>query len=272
MKYLWIILMVVTFRVHVGQAEKLNTTEIEALLREGNQFFREANLAMQTNKTYAIENYKKAILRYERIANHAGIKNGKLYYNIGNGYFRMNDLGRAILYYRRALRYIPSDPNLLQNLEYARSRRMDKITEKQQVRLFKTIFFWHYEFSMKTKFFVFAVSFAMIWIFAIIRLFRKYSGTLWVICCCVFVAGIFFISLGIEWFYNARVEDGVIIQKQAVARKGDGESYEPAFKEPLHAGTEFNVIEKRQDWLYIELMDSRRCWIPTASAGLVKSG
>jgi len=124
---------------------------------------------------------------------------------------------------------------------------------------------------MKIKFFIFMVFFGMIWVFAIIRLFWKLSSISWGLYSCVFIASIFLISSVIEWVHDRTAEDGVIVAEQVIARKGDGESYEPAFKEPLHAGTEFNVVERRQDWLYIELMDSRRCWIPSASAELVRT-
>lgn len=49
----------------------------------------------------------------------------------------------------------------------------------------------------------------------------------------------------------------------------DGQSYEPSFKDPLHAGTEFVLLEVRNEWSHIELPDGRQCWIPTDSASLV---
>ena len=45
--------------------------------------------------------YLKAALRFERIAQEGNIQNGKLYYNMGNTYFRMGDIGRAIRDMRR---------------------------------------------------------------------------------------------------------------------------------------------------------------------------
>src|SRR5262249_60434838 len=47
--------------------------------------------------------YQQAIAGYEQLVA-AGIHNAKLYYNLGNAYFRLNDLGHAILHYRRGLR------------------------------------------------------------------------------------------------------------------------------------------------------------------------
>jgi len=55
----------------------------------------------------------------------AGFANGELYYNLGNTYLKSDDLGRAILWYERARRWLPRDPDLAFNLEYARSQRKD---------------------------------------------------------------------------------------------------------------------------------------------------
>jgi hypothetical protein len=44
----------------------------------------------------------------------------------------------------------------------------------------------------------------------------------------------------------------------------------PSFTEPLHAGTEFVMIEKREGWYHIRLADDRTCWVPEKSVGLVR--
>jgi hypothetical protein len=47
-------------------------------------------------------------------------------------------------------------------------------------------------------------------------------------------------------------------------------AYAPSFTEPLHAGTEFVMIEKREGWYYIRLADDRTCWVPEKSVGPVE--
>ena len=83
------------------------------------------------------------------------------------------------------------------------------------------------------------------------------------------VAALLLGSLAVEAAVASRQEAGVVLSQQVVARKGDGASYEPSFEDPLHAGTEFLLIETRGDWRHIELPDGRRCWIPANSADLV---
>ena len=77
-----------------------------------------------TDPESAGDYYRKAILHYERLVA-SGVRNGNLYYNIGNVWFRLDDMGRAILNYKRSELYNPADPNLEQNLQFARSRRVN---------------------------------------------------------------------------------------------------------------------------------------------------
>ncbi len=62
---------------------------------------------------------------------------------------------------------------------------------------------------------------------------------------------------------------GVVIAPEVTARKGDGETYQPSFTAPLYSGTEFDLLEQRPDWWYIELEDGARCWIPSWGGELV---
>ena len=48
-----------------------------------------------------------------------GFRNGAVYYNLGNAYYRAGEFGRAILNYRKAKPYRPQDPLLEANLQQA---------------------------------------------------------------------------------------------------------------------------------------------------------
>jgi tetratricopeptide (TPR) repeat protein len=245
----------------------MDRNDIIKLYTQGNEFFRQANENRRPQQ--AKELYTKAVMRYERIVKEGKIKNGKLFYNIGNIYFRMGDIGRAILNYRRAQYFIPDDPNLYQNLAYARSRRFDKIEEKQQTKMLKTLLFWHYDLSSKTRSIIFIVCFALLWFGASIRLFSKKTIKRWYLAGTGIVAFLFLTSLLYEITIERKNKAGVILAEEVLGRKGDSEAYQPSFKEPLHAGTEFSLVEERERWVHIELNDGRRCWIPSKTAGLM---
>ena len=101
----------------------------------------------------AWEYMQQAIAAYEQLVV-SGIHNAKLYYNLGNAYLHLNDLGQAILYYRRGLRLEPDNPRLQANLQYARSRRVDQIEASPQLRLWHSILFWHDDLRLGTQMFL----------------------------------------------------------------------------------------------------------------------
>jgi len=245
--------------------------DVADLFSQGKELFRQANQAAATDPDKALELYRRSAMRFERIVKDGDIHNGKLFYNIGNVYFRMKDVGRAILNYRRAQQYIPNDPNLNQNLEYALVRRLDSIDERQQTRILRTLFFWHYDLSTRVRSTMFGVFFVCFWGVAARRLLvRKAPAGLWSLVVCLVAAGLCVGSLLVDAVAYRTVRPGVITAAEAVARKGDSATYQPSFKEPLHPGTEFRLVETRANWYHIGLSDGRRCWVPTRSAELVR--
>ena len=264
----WFGLLVVCFSTCAWGAS-LPEEELQDLFSQGKALFRQGNQAAATDPAMAKELYRKAALRFERIIRDGGIRNGKLDYNIGNAYFRMGDLGRAILHYRRAERYRPHDPNLLQNLKYARSRRLDRIEEQQKTRVLKTLLFWHYDLSVQTRSVIFAVGSLLFWVGLSARIVTRKSVPRWPLACLGLIVFLFLASLVFEGFFANRQREGVIMAENVLARKGDGKTYQPSFKDPLHAGTEFRVLENRNQWYQIELRDGRRCWIPHTAAELI---
>lgn len=77
-------------------------------------------LFYQANSLYKEAKYKEAISAYEELLDN-NIETGAVCYNLGNTYFKAGQRGRAILNYLRAGRLAPRDPDLRENLSYARS-------------------------------------------------------------------------------------------------------------------------------------------------------
>ena len=55
--------------------------------------------------------YERAARGFASIAD-SGVVNAALFYNLANSYLKSGDLGRAILWYERALELSPRDPDL----------------------------------------------------------------------------------------------------------------------------------------------------------------
>ena len=232
---------------------------------EANSFFRQAGTVKDTAR--AAELYNKALLRYEHIAQE-GVHNGKLYYNIGNTYFRLHDLGRAVLNYHRAQRYLPDDENLNQNLAFALSQQVDKIVPKQEEQIMKTLLFWHYDLPQSLRWWIFGTAYLLFWIIAVVKLARQHRGPGLAALFPLLIAMLMGGSLLVNYFWPPK-QLGVLVAKEVVARKGDGLSYQPSFTDPLHAGLNFGLIAKRGNWLQIELRNGQCCWVPVSSAEMI---
>ena len=249
---------------------QLTAEEAQQVFHEANYLFRQANEAVGEAPEKARDLYGKSAMRFERLVREGGIHNGRLYYNIGNAYFRMEDLGRAILNYRRALEYIPNDVNLQQNLAFARAKCLDRVEVEQKTRVLETVFFWHYDLPGGVRSTVFAVCFVLTWLLAAARVFVKSTTLGWLLSLSALLAVAFLGSLVADAVERQRERPGVVISEQVVARKGDSETYEKSFIEPLHTGTEFSLLESRRDWCHIELADGRQCWVPAGDVELVR--
>lgn len=77
------------------------------------------------NARYAEGDYAGALTAWEG-AREAGYVSGALLYNMGNAYYRLDDVGRAVLFYERARLLLPDQPELAHNLEMARARTEDR--------------------------------------------------------------------------------------------------------------------------------------------------
>jgi len=84
-----------------------------------------ATLFAEANALYQEKQYAEAQDVYERILS-AGRANASVYYNLGNTHFKQGHLGQAIANYLRAQRLSPRDPDVAENLRYARSLQVDQ--------------------------------------------------------------------------------------------------------------------------------------------------
>jgi tetratricopeptide (TPR) repeat protein len=95
----------------------------------------------QANAAFMERNYEAARDLYQQIVD-AGYRNGGVSFNLGNTWFRLGNLGKSILWYERARRLLPRDPNVLQNQREAESHRekeLPKVKKNSLVIFFSSI-------------------------------------------------------------------------------------------------------------------------------------
>lgn len=83
-------------------------------------------LMEEANAAYANKDYRRAITAYEQVLAD-GYASAALHYNLGNAYFRSDQLGKAILQYEKARQLAPSDADIRHNLAVANARQADEM-------------------------------------------------------------------------------------------------------------------------------------------------
>lgn len=84
----------------------------------------------QAAKAYQDGDFRKAIELLEteiKTQQEQGKVSPELFYNLGNAYFRVNEVPQALLNYERSLLYNPGDRDVRHNIEYAQTKIEDKI-------------------------------------------------------------------------------------------------------------------------------------------------
>jgi len=75
---------------------------------------------VEANELYKRGDYAQAAQVFEAVVA-GGWESGEVYYNLGNSYYKLNQVGESMLSYERGLRLMPRDPDLLANWRLARS-------------------------------------------------------------------------------------------------------------------------------------------------------
>jgi len=266
-KIVLVLFMLIAGAVNVCIAGDLSEDEITAQFKEANDLFRQGN---EETGDEAVRLYGEAILRFERIIKAGGVKNAGLYYNLANAYLLKGDIGRAIVNYRRSELLDDSNSDLQKNLAFARSRRVDEIEVETEKKVMQTLFFWHYDFPVKVRFFLACLFFGIgfLVLTAIVWFGRRGAMRgVCIVCGMMFVC--FALSVTIETVGRSRRKFGVIVSESVIARQGDGANYPKSFKDPLHGGIEFDLIKMQSGWYNIRLADGSQAWVPVGAAELV---
>lgn len=81
------------------------------------------------DSAYNADNFQLAATLYNEVMATEGTS-AKLYYNLGNTYYRLGQPGKAIIAYERALRLNPADDDARENLAFVNSRITDRPGER----------------------------------------------------------------------------------------------------------------------------------------------
>lgn len=86
----------------------------------------------EADSAYVRGDFATAAQLYETILNQEG-ESATIYYNLGNSYYKMDQIAKAVLNYERALLLNPGNGDIRFNLDLARSKTVDKVSPVSEV-------------------------------------------------------------------------------------------------------------------------------------------
>ncbi|MBU1933017.1 MAG: tetratricopeptide repeat protein [Candidatus Omnitrophica bacterium] len=221
------------------------------------EIYRKANL------NYENEEYGKAASLYEMLLKMDKV-GPEVFYNLGNSYFKLKKIGKAIVNYRRALRLAPGDRDISHNLKLARAMTVDKIERPEKGFLMKALLLPYDGMNIDQLTIFVSLAYLCIVILLIVSIFfvAKRRGLLYVVGTLAAIVTVFFIFLASK-IRAKNSKEAVVVVDSVDVRSGPKEDYLLQFT--LHEGSEIRIVEDAQDWCEIDLSKDLRGWIPKDS-------
>ena len=210
--------------------------------------------------------YKEALKIWTDIYN-TGYRSANLDYNIGNAYFKLNNIPSAILFYERAYLLKPADENINYNLQIARTLIVDRFQEIPELFFIKWYNFVSLFLSTNSWAKISITSFILFLLLLSLYIYssryrHKVIG---------FWLGVFFIVLSLTSLaFTIRNKSLVYDSRKAIisspmvnGKSSPDKSGNDIFV--LHEGTKVTVEDEVGEWSEIRLSDGNKGWVPLNS-------
>lgn len=229
-----------------------------------------AQTKQEADSAYAQERYQQAAKVYEQLLKH-GVS-ADLYYNLGNAYYRMDNIPQAVLNYERALLLSPGDEDIRLNLQLARSKTVDKIVPESEM-FFVT---WYRSLVSQQSVdawartgllsLVVAIVLALAYLFANALWLRKvgfFGGTLFLL--------LFALSNLFAWQQKRALAErtgAVVMQSAVTVRSTPSDNGTDLFV--LHEGTRVTITDgSMSGWKKIRVADGKEGWLETKQIAII---
>ncbi len=225
------------------------------------------SLRMAADSLYAADQFREAAQLYSQLPPTAAVC-----YNLGNCYYRADDVARAVLWYERASMLSPGDGDIRFNLDMARSKTIDKVTPRHElffVGWYRTLVnvasvdSWAY---MSIAAFVLALVFLALCIFLPGVTVRKVSLTLCVLFFLVTVMGN--VCAFSQRHALLHRTGAIVMDASAVVKSTPSASGNDLFV--LHEGTRVEIRDDTlNDWYEVELADGKVGWLESKQVEII---
>ena len=224
----------------------------------------------EADSAYAQGHYQQAAKYYEELLQ-SGVS-VDIYYNLGNAYYRMDEMPRAVLNYERALLLSPGDRDVRFNLQMARSKTIDKITPESEM-FFVT---WYHSLVNLTSVdgwarialvtLALAIVLALLYLFASRIWLRKlgFYGAFGLLI--VFIVANYF-AFAQKRSFTSR-SGAIIMAPAATVKSTPAKQGTDLFI--LHEGTKVNITDgSMRQWKRIRVADGQEGWVETSQLEII---
>ena len=224
--------------------------------------FAAAHPVEQAQESYKQGNYQRAIVQFEEVLKQK--QSAEDYYNLGNAYYRSNQLAKAVLSYERAYKLNPIDEDIRHNLQFIRTKVVDKQPQSLESIPMRCFYYVCYQMGIDHWAIVSLMSLLLVlllllgWFFSKRLLMRK-------VC---FFSSLFFIVLFtlsiVSASYQANSlrnrDKAIIISPSLFVHKTPSKTSAQMFE--LHEGTRVEIVDCLMDkWIQIQTFNGKRGWV-----------
>ncbi len=216
------------------------------------------------NILYENGRYSEASQTYQQLIEQ-GYIDSALFYNLGNAYYRQDNLSKAILNYERAAYLSPRDENIQANLAYARGQRLDQYDTKANSPLEQWTQTISTKMTLNEMSIVALVSFWALAVFFILynhihkphlKKALRYILTFTLL---IFTLSVF--TLGNRIYIEKTYPTAVVTASSIDVVSNPGEDGISQFT--LHSGAKVILLETRGQWAHLSLPgDQFQGWVP----------
>ncbi|MFW5804876.1 MAG: tetratricopeptide repeat protein [bacterium] len=217
------------------------------------------------NKLYSEGKFNEAIITYEEVLD-AGFEAAELYYNLGNAYFKLNDLPRALVNYERAYLLKPNDEEIQNNRNLASTYVVDEL-EEVPVLYIQELYLNIISIFSSNTWTITSIIFFMIFLFSFFLflfsnniLAKKIFFILGII---VFIFSITSYLFARERYKQVYENRGAIVLSPSVTVKSaPGVLGKDLYI--LHEGTKVKAIKSDKEWVEIKLPNGSTGWLKSS--------
>lgn len=218
------------------------------------------------NELYAKGKYKEAAASYEQVLA-SGYFSAEVYFNLGNAYYKQEEIPLAILNYEKARKLSPGDEDIQVNIQLANLKIADKIDVVPEFFLAK----WWRSFILfcpagilsvlSVSGFLLGFAFLIVYLFAISITLKRpafYSGIILLVLALLinFVASL-------QTSYLTGSNEAVVFAGTVNVKSGPKDSFKTLFV--IHEGLKVSVKTQSEEWIKVELPNGNVGWITSAS-------